>query len=295
MPADLVDLAPLLLGVLLGWTGLAKLTSRALARQAADSALMRVLRDAGKVTLALRTLGAVELLVALGLLAAPGWPVPGVLCAALGVGFLGYLGYARITAPDSSCGCGGGAHAPITWRAFVRAGLVVAGGALAAGAGGAWWSLLAERPAVTLGVVIASVAVLGMLSTDLDHVWLLPLRKARLRVFGHPLGGTLPGPVPVAATVELLERSLAWGAAAPIVRSALIEHWDADGWRVLRYAGVCGDRPVSVLFALDVHATTDSASPPAVRVTVVDEQAQEVIPEPPLAWPEQWQLLPIAP
>jgi hypothetical protein len=286
-----VDLVPLLLGVLLGWTGLAKLTSRTLIRQAADSALMRILHDVGKVTFVLRALGAVELALAVGLLLAPTWAAPGVATAVLGVGFLGYLGYARITAPDSPCGCSGASDAPITWRAFVRAGLVVAGGALAAGVSGTWWAAVAGSPAAALGVVIVSVAVLAMLSTDLDHLWLLPLRKARLRLFGHPLDGT-SGPVPVAATVELLERTVAWGAAAPIVRSALIEHWDADGWRILRYAGVCGNRPVSVLFAVDVRATMDNATTPAVRITVVDEQTQEVIPEPPLALPQR-QLLPL--
>jgi hypothetical protein len=285
----LADLAPLLLGVLLGWTGLAKLTSRTLLRTASESALMRLLHDVNRVSLALRALGAVEVALAVALLATPGWPAPGVATAALGVGFLGYLGYARVTAPDSSCGCGGGAETPITWRAFARAGLVVAGGLLAAVATDLWWTAVADRPLAATGMFAAGMAVIAMLSTDLDHLWLLPLRKARLRLLGHPLDGTA-GPVPVAATVELLERSLAWGAAAPVVRSALIEHWDHEGWRLLRYAGVCGSHPVSVVFAVDVRATIDNSPAPAVRVTVVDELTQEVIPEPPLAWPERQQL-----
>jgi hypothetical protein len=282
----LADLAPLLLGVLLGWTGLAKLTSRTLLRTASESALMQLLHDVSKVALALRVLGAVETTFAAALLATPGWPAPGVAAAVLGVGFLGYLVYARITAPDSSCGCSASTSAPITWRAFARAGLVVAGGLLAAAATGTWWAAVADRPLAALGLVVAGMAAIAMLSTDLDHLWLLPLRKLRLRLFGHPLEGT-SGPVPVAATVELLERSLAWGAAAPIVRSALIDHWDHDGWRILRYAGVCGSRPVSVVFAIDAKATIDNTSAPAIRITVIDELTQEVIQEPPLAWPER--------
>ena len=278
----LADLAALLLGGLLGWTGLAKLTSRTLLPAASESALMRLLHDVNRVSAALRTLGAVEVALAVALLAAPAWPAPGIAAAALGIGFLGYLGYARITAPDSPCGCSGSADAPITWRAFARAGLVVAGGVLAAATTGPWWSAVVERPLATLGLVVAAMAVLAMLSTDLDHLWLLPLRKTRLRLLGHPLAGTV-GPVPLAATVELLERSTAWGAAAPIVRSALIDHWDADGWRILRYAGVSGERPVSVLFALDARATMDNSPNPAIRVTVVDELTQEVIAQPPLA------------
>jgi hypothetical protein len=282
----LADLAPLLLGVLLGWTGLAKLTSRTLERTASESALMRLLHDVGRVSLALRTLGAFEIVLAIALLATPGWPVPGVAAAALGAGFLGYLGYARVTAPDSSCGCGGSTETPITWRAFARAGLVVAGGLLTAVATNSWWAAVADRPLAATGIGVAGMLVIAMLSTDLDHLWLLPLRKARLRLLGHPLDGTA-GPVPVAATVELLERSLAWGAAAPIVRSALIEHWDHGGWRLLRYAGACGSRPVSVVFAVDVDATMDNSPAPAIRVTVVDELTQEVIPEPPLDWPKR--------
>jgi hypothetical protein len=282
----LANLAPLLLGALLGWTGLAKLTSRTLLRTASESALMRVLHEVGKVALALRALGAAEVVLAAALLATPGWPAPGVASAALGVGFLGYLGYARVTAPDSSCGCSGGAETPITWRAFVRAGLVVAGGLLAAVATATWWTAVADRPLAALGIVAAGTAAIAMLSTDLDHLWLLPLRKARMRMFGHPLEGTA-GPVPLAATIELLERSLAWGALASIVRSALIEYWDHEGWRLLRYAGVCGSRPVSVVFAIDVKATIDNSPAPAIRVTIVDELTQEVIPEPPLAWPER--------
>lgn len=285
----LADLAPLLLGVLLGWTGLAKLTSRTLLRTASESALMRLLHDVGKVSLALRALGAVEIVLAAALLATPGWPAPGLAAAALGVGFLGYLGYARVTAPDSSCGCGGSGETPITWRAFARAGLVVAGGLLAAVATDTWWTAVAGRPLAATGILAAGITVIAMLSTDLDHLWLLPLRKAKLRLLGHPLDGTA-GPVPVAATVELLERSLAWGVAAPLVRSALIEHWDHEGWRLLRYAGVCGSRPVSVVFAVDVKATIDNSPAPAIRVTVVDDLTQEVIPEPPLAWPERQQL-----
>lgn len=279
--STLAGLAPLLLGGLLGWTGLAKLTSRTLQRAASESALMRVLHDVTRVTTALRVLGAVEVALAVALVAAPGWPAPGAAAAALGVGFLGYLGYARVTAPDSSCGCAGSESAPITWRAFARAGLVVAVGLLAAGATGPWWSAGLDEPITATAVMAAGMAVVAMLSTDLDRLWLLPLRRLRLRLLGHPLDGT-SGPVPVAASVELLERSLAWGAAAPIVRSALIDHWDADGWRILRYAGVCGERPVSVVFAVDVEATLDNTAHPAIRVTVIDELNQEVIPQPPL-------------
>ena len=48
-----------------------------------------------------------------------------------------------------------------------------------------------------------------------------------------------------------------------VVRSGLIEHWDSDGWRILRYSGRIDDpgapRPVSVRFALDVSASMTDA------------------------------------
>ena len=77
--------------------------------------------------------------------------------------------------------------------------------------------------------------------------------------------------MPVAATVELLQHSLAWQSAAPAVRSGLLEHWDADGWRILRFSGVSDGRLVSVLFALDARATTETTSQPVVQLSIVDE------------------------
>ena len=62
-------------------------------------------------------------------------------------------------------------------------------------------------------------------------------------------------------------------SAAAVVRSALVEHWDADGWRVLRYTGVAAGRPVNVLFALDAAASSATVAEPVVRVTVLDEEA----------------------
>jgi hypothetical protein len=96
VPADLV---PLLLGVLLGWAGLAKLTDRT--EPEPGSALLRLLPDSPLVALALRTLGAVEVGLAAVLLVRPLWTAGGWAAAALGAAFVGYLGWARAVAPDS--------------------------------------------------------------------------------------------------------------------------------------------------------------------------------------------------
>ncbi|MGB9378807.1 MAG: MauE/DoxX family redox-associated membrane protein [Mycobacteriales bacterium] len=285
MISPVIDLTPLVLGGLLAWAGAGKAFSRSTASQAADSALMHLLHDVRRTTVVLRLVGALELVVAAGLLVRPTWVAPAAGASLLGIGFVCYLAYARSVAPESPCGCAGDAHGVITWRAFARAGLVAIAGVAAGTAGGPWWTVVAGRPLTAVVIIAVGVVGLAALSSDLDHHWLPPLRRARLRLLGHPLDGT-GGPVPVAATVDLLERSLAWATATPLVRSGLLDHWDADGWRILRYSGLQegpqGPVPVSVLFALDARATTDTTTEPVVRVTVIDEDRQEVTATPEL-------------
>jgi hypothetical protein len=278
----IIDLVPLLLGGLLAWTGAAKAFSRTLRQQAAESALLKLVGELERTVLAFRTLGIAELVLAAALVLAPTWWVPALGVTLLGAGFVGYLAYGRAKAPKSSCGCTAG-PAPISWRAFARAGLVVAGGAASFAVAGPWWQHVTAQPLGALAVVVAAALVVGALSTDLDHLWLLPLRRLRIRVFGNPLSqGTDDNPV--AASVELLERSLAWESTGTIVRSGLVEWWDEAGWRILRYTGRYGEdaeaeaRKVSVLFALDPQASVSTTTAPAVRVVIVDDETQEVLP-----------------
>jgi hypothetical protein len=281
------DLASPAVAVLLVLTGAAKLFGRQTAQLAANTVLVRVLGDGRRATRALRALGGAELALAAALLASPEALLPGLGTALLGVGFTGYLAYAKATAPESSCGCSAAAEGPIGVRSFVRAGLVVAGGVAAAGADSAWWSQVARRPGESVLVLAAAAVLLLCAGADLDRVWLLPLRRARIKVFGSPLPSATGERVPVAATVQLLESSLAWQTAMPVVRSALLDHWDDEGWRVLRYAGsyrdARGTHPVSVLFALDLTLTVDTAPHPAVRVSLIDEETEEVVPSSVLA------------
>ncbi|WP_031510221.1 MauE/DoxX family redox-associated membrane protein [Streptomyces megasporus] len=280
------DLAPLALGALLAWSGAVKLAGRAPERRVAGTALERLANGVERATVALRAVGAAELLVAAALLTAPAVAGPagavwsGTAAALLGAAFTGYLVHGRVTAPDSSCGCTARGDEPIGPRAFARAGLVVVGGAASAVAAGPWWETVWRHPVAATALLAGCGAVAAVLFADLDRRLLLALRRLRLRVFGHPLEGA-PKVVPVEASVELLERSLAWEAAAPVVRSGLRDHWDEDGWRFLRYTGTHGTdrnaRRVSVLFALDVHADLDTASRPAVRVAVLDEETGEPV------------------
>ena len=43
--------------------------------------------------------------------------------------------------------------------------------------------------------------------------------------------------LPIAATAYNLERSEIFGSVAHLVRSGVQESWEADGWRILTYAG----------------------------------------------------------
>jgi hypothetical protein len=272
-------LMPLVLAALLGWTGGLKLLGRHTARQATGSALARLFPPP-RAAQVLRLVGAAELTVAAALLLMPLSPVTAAGTVTLGACFTAYLGYAKARAPDSSCGCASSRATPVTWRSFGRAGLVAAGGVCCAVAAHPWWSQLARRPAAAAVIVLAVAAVLVATSNDLGDYWLLPLRRARARLLPHPLAGTA-GPVPVDATVELLEGSLAWQVMAPVIRSGLVDHWDSEGWRVLRYSGVHtgpgGPRLVSVVFAVDANATAEDATEPAIRVSMVDEELQETI------------------
>jgi hypothetical protein len=292
------NLAPLACAVLLALTGAAKLFGRQTARLAANTVLVRVLNDGRRATSALRALGAVELALAAALAASPAPLLPGIATAVLGAGFTGYLAYAKTTAPESSCGCSARAEGPIGVRSFTRAGLVVAGGVAAAGGDAAWWSEVSRRPGGSALVLAAAAVLLVGLTADLDRVWRVPLGKARIRVFGNPLPSATGARVPVAATVQLLENSLAWQTAMPVVRSALLDHWDDEGWRVLRYAGsyrdARGTHPVSVLFALDHTLTVDTAPNPAVRVSMIDEETEEVVPSAVLTPVPRRTVLPLA-
>lgn len=280
MSAAALDLAAPLLAGVLGAAGAGKLFGHRTARLAPRTALARLLRGGDRAALALRALGALELLLAAALLALQPSVATGAAVAGLGAAFLGYLGYARATAPGTSCGCTARDDGPVGARAFARAAVVVAGGAAVTLARHPWWATAPRHPAAT--GCFALVAVAGLVALSADRRWRMPWRRLRLRLTGHPLNGTgtpAGARVPVAATVELLEHSLAWQSTSPLVRSALLDHWDDGGWRILQYAGVHARggtaRPVVVLFALDAAASRDAAGEPAVRVSVLDADTGE--------------------
>ncbi|WP_062214243.1 MauE/DoxX family redox-associated membrane protein [Streptomyces sp. NBRC 109706] len=280
MTSIIASLLPPLVGCLLLLSGADKVARRSLRAQAARSALPRLLRDPGRAVRLLRATGVAELAVGVGLLVAPLASAPILGGALLGAGFLAYLVAAKLVAPDASCGCTASDTAPVGWYSFARAGAVALGAAVGTFADDAWWTVVGDRPLGSAATLLVGAAGLGWLMAAPEHRWLTPLRRLRLRLFGHPLTTGGAG-TPVAASVELLERSLAWETVSPIIRSGLLEHWDEDGWRILHYAGAHRvgeqERPVSVLFALDVRSTGDGRSERVIRVGVVDRETEAVL------------------
>lgn len=267
------DLLPLVFGGYLGWTGIGKLADRSLRARAGTTALPRLTRGVEGAAWVLRLAGLAELVLAVGLLLWPVSFVPGAGMASVGLLFVGYLAFSRAVAPESSCGCTASAHAPVSAVDFARASTLVLGGLAATMVSAPWWTTLANGPVAAFATGGAVSVTLIALSVDLPR-W-------RQRLFRHPMASTIGlardrRSAPLAATLDLLDRSAAWSSVATVVRSGLLEHWDTDGWRILRFAGVQEGRPVSVLFAVDATATQENTPEPRIRISIVDdEQARE--------------------
>jgi hypothetical protein len=222
---------PVVVGAVLVWASYVKLVASNAPAAARRSALRRLVGEE-RVVGAYRTVGAAELGVGV-LLLLPTVFVASYLAVGLTLGLLGYLGYARWKAPDSSCGCLGEKHAPVRWRSFARAGVLVAASVLALLAADWWPASIVDSPLAPV-VLVAELALVFVLSPELDHRWLIPLRRWRLRV-SHPLGGQ-DFEVPLESTLDQLYKSDAYRGAVDRLRSEVLEHWDEDGWRILTYA-----------------------------------------------------------
>lgn len=250
------------LAAVLAWSGQHKVIGDAGRRSVGRTALPRLFGERRALPVFL-TVGVVELVLALALLAVPG-PAAPAATGLLAVGFLGYLGFAVRKAPQSSCGCVAATRTPVNWRGFARAWFMLVAAVVAAVGSDAWWS--AFRPA-SAALLVVELAVLVTLSAELDRFWLVPLRRLRVRLT-HPLAGA-PDTVPLHATMVQLQRSDAFKRVAPLLTSDVREHWDADEWRILTYAARHQDRPATAVFAVPL----DRDDPAAVRVSIVDEEA----------------------
>lgn len=239
----LASLQPALVGGVLAWAGAIKVCGRS-AELAARRSALRQLVGKERVFAVYRAIGGVELAVAALLVLPPAHPAEAGAALVLAVSMLGYLGYARFAAPESSCGCLGEKHAPVRTRSFARAGVLVLASGTAMLAVD-WWPVpLLDHPLATVGLLAAEAALVVALSPELDGTWLVPLRRLRLRI-SHPLAGR-PFEIPLESTVQQLHKSAAYRAVADQLRSDLLDSWDEGEWRMLTYS----TGPATAVFAV---------------------------------------------
>jgi hypothetical protein len=254
-------LQPLVLGVVLLWSGAVKALGRAAPAAARRTALAKLVGEA-RAPRVYRLVGAAELLLALALLAPPALPAEAVAATVLAAGFLGYLAYARVAAPDASCGCMSTRRTPVTWRSFGRAALLLLLAALAIPATTTWTAALAADPPGGLAVLAAGGAAVVALSPEADHRWLLPLRRLWVRL-RHPLGSVEghPAGVPLEASLQRLHESDAYRSVGALLRSGLRETWDEDGVRILCFTAEYDGRAATAVFAVPLHPPHPDATP----------------------------------
>lgn len=261
---------PLFVGGTLAWSGGVKCLGRSAARAAGRSALPSLVGER-RATAAYRLTGALELVLAAVLLLPPAHPAEAVAAAVLATGFLGYLAYARVTAPDSSCGCMSARRTPVTWRAFARAGLLLLAAVTATQAHRWWGGGLTTRPWAATGLVAGEVAALVALSPEADGAWLMPLRRLRIRL-RHPLADR-SFEMPIESSIHQLHRSPVYRRIGALLRSGLRETWDVDDVRMLCYTAEYEGRPTTAVFAVPLR----HYRPEDVRGALVDESTQETL------------------
>ena len=271
MLAWIGSLQPLLLGAVLLWSARAKLLSRYATAHARRTALSPLLGEE-RAVLAYRLLGGVEAALGATLLIPGLVRVEAVAATALSAGFLAYLSYAKIAAPDSSCGCLSSQPIPVNGRSFGRAGLMLAGSLLAVVSGAGWVSGLADRPVLGVALLLAEGAAIAVFSPELDHRWLLPLRRLHARLT-HPLASPGAFDVPLESSVDQLHKSSAWRELARSLSSDVREHWDSDDWRVLVYSARYAGQTASAIFAVPRLRY----EPEAVRAAIVDETGSTLL------------------
>lgn len=265
--APLASVQQLLLGGVLLWAAVVKFRAPEAARR---SALKRLVGERHAVA-AYRAVACAELAVGALLVAPPAAVLEAYLGVAVGAGMLGYLTYARVKAPDAGCGCLGEKLTPVRGRGFLRAGVLLAAAVLAA-FGTAWWPVaVADRPLATIVLVVAEAALVVGLSPELDHRWLLPLRRWRVRL-SHPLANRSTT-IPLASSVQQLLKSGAYRSAADQLRSDLLDSWEEDGWRILTYAARTEAGRATAVFAVPLL----DYRPDDVRVALVPDTDEALV------------------
>ena len=118
---------PLLIGLLLLWTSYGKLADP----EEADKTALPKLVGENRAKPVYRAVGVIEAVLALALLSPPAWTAEVLAATTLGLGFTGYLVYAKVVVPEASCGCAGKSAKPVGYRSIARALLLTATAAIA--------------------------------------------------------------------------------------------------------------------------------------------------------------------
>ena len=262
---QIVEIQPLFLALVLAWAGGYKLTGRGVRASAARSALGRLVGPR-TAHLGYRVTGGAELVVATLLLLPPVRQWEASLAAALAISFAAYLFYARLTAPESSCGCLSADARPVSWRALSRAALLIAAALTATNA--------QAFPGITFGAVFvlaAELALLVALSPDLDRIRRRLAGEVRARLQPHPLAAHTAGGVPLAAALSQLHRSELYCTNSALLCSDVQDAWEAEGYTILSYAGRLEAAPVTVVFAIPKRYAPDE-----IRMSLVETALEQV-------------------
>jgi len=263
----MAEIQALFLGLVFGWAGGYKLTARA-ARGLSRSTMARLV-GVHRVRVVHRIVGGAELAVAALLVLPPAATVDGWLAVAMSAGFVAYLGYARVAAPDTSCGCLSAQPDPVTWPGIARAVLLLAAALAATAADGFWLSVLRSEPIAATTTLGVEVSLFLALSPELRRPTRRLIGRARLRLFPHPLAQI--SAAPLTAAMPRLYRSAIYCANTALLRSDVQDLWRSGDWTLVSYAGRVDDRPVTVVFAVPDRSSVDEGE---VRMSIVDDTSR---------------------
>lgn len=264
MVEQIAAVQALVVGLLLGWAGVWKVTSPQARALATRSALGKILRDPRQAQAAHLATGVGEIIVAALLLLPPerAWAMR--VATVFALGFVGYLALAWRIAPDRPCACLGGRISNISRRSVLRAVVLLALTLLGWGAHEYWAGAIIAAPWVLL-VFAAEALGLWVLSPEFGWAGAQMekrlLRAARLRLD--------PTCARVALDWDELERRLRRTPhylELALHLSALRDHWREECWAFFAYGASIEGRAATAVFAVptlfDKHE---------VSVAVVDD------------------------
>ena len=263
-------LPPLVAAILL-WSGSSKLFTRRGKLRAQSTALTKLVGE-NRASLAYRSVGAGEAILALLLLVPQARPATSVAVVCVGIGFLAFLTYSRVTVPEASCGCMSAKSVPISWRTFTRAAWILVSGLIMFAASDSWFAAIAAQPVLASGALLALAVSFVMLSAEFDGAWLIPLRRLRVK-FTHPLAGDTT-PIPLEHSTEQIYHSEAYKTVNGLLRTSVRETWEEeDEWRLVVFGALIDDRATSAVFAVPLHRH----APDEVIVAMVDDETGETV------------------